>query len=1103
MAKNIKGKSLDDEVNAFEKALEIDLAENVREPENNFEQVEVVMPEQQPANDDDMFSVNQYDRRIEKSGKTSATTEWAPMVISAIWIGFIVGVFGIDIPQETNSIENWQTGNNMFVVLASLLPIIIMWSVMGNFKKNKELRRATQIVAEVARQFIQPDTRQMETVRATGQAVKIEMQSINDEMAVAVQRANELENILNTKMGELKNDYDNNEKNIEELANKLEEEKRKIIEQGKEMEVIIQNMNLDIQNNMVQSKSEMEENISKLQEQFANTLENANNEIKMSLNIAEQSLAESLDQKGQEVIVKLSETSNEIVHNIEHSAQRTHTDIGSIQNALDEHAAKIQSTIEQNKEDIYQNLNQQIIQTSQLLDTKTFDLTNTFAEKTQEVNDIINQQIGSTNEQADRISNAIDVKINNITRQIAEGASKVTQELNEKVENVEMGIGGLNVSLKEKLDQYSQLIEDVKQKMEIEFEGKNSDIKEVMQEQVGAVSLIIGSYLEQYQDTMNKETDKMAKKIDGKTSEVEEHLLASVLAMETQIGMTLELTDENIANKTKSVSDELSAQTDRLNKLLMEDTMPMLTDFQERGEIVADVMAERIKDASENATNVIEKSIVESGQKIESLVNRSNHDVDQITDLLDRLEQSNNRLSNLMESSGSNLKDAGNMLSAKSKEFGDAIGVLEQKIGTTSQVMAENYNGMKTVSEDMLAEIIKINTQFNEQGDNLSTIIQYLEKTQGKMSESFDQRKDTIEKLTQSLFEKSEQLEKLMGKFSNVLTESVAMAEGRAQSLTAGLAESVGQAAHEATQRFAKATNSMKNIAHEVRHDLSQTRDEIRKSIVTLPEETRETTNAMRQVVSEQIQALKDLNVIVNNATRFKDNPQITQIHNPNIQQTRPMEPIAQEYQYQQQAVNAHNEFQNNHNDPDDPFGLKKSFDEVRDFKNNLSNDNNVANPIMSAMEQNIAPAPALAPVPETNNDKRETWVSELLNRASEGENNDIGQRPLQSFAGDIAQALDTDVASELWHKYQKGEKYIFNSSIYNQNGKITFFNISQKYNDEIEFKQSADQYIEDFETMIKNMAENNKDNNAIMSYLVSDTGKVYTMLAHAAGRFG
>ena len=47
------------------------------------------------------------------------------------------------------------------------------------------------------------------------------------------------------------------------------------------------------------------------------------------------------------------------------------------------------------------------------------------------------------------------------------------------------------------------------------------------------------------------------------------------------------------------------------------------------------------------------------------------------------------------------------------------------------------------------------------------------------------------------------------------------------------------------------------------------------------------------------------------------------------------------------------------------------------------------------------------------------------------------------------------------------------------------------------------DRYIGDFESMMNDLRKREPDGQRVREYLTSDTGKVYTMLAHASGRFG
>ncbi|SCW99859.1 hypothetical protein DSM25558_0047 [Agrobacterium sp. DSM 25558] len=108
----------------------------------------------------------------------------------------------------------------------------------------------------------------------------------------------------------------------------------------------------------------------------------------------------------------------------------------------------------------------------------------------------------------------------------------------------------------------------------------------------------------------------------------------------------------------------------------------------------------------------------------------------------------------------------------------------------------------------------------------------------------------------------------------------------------------------------------------------------------------------------------------------------------------------------------------------------------------------------------------------------------------------------LNSLSVDIARAIDHDASVELWGRYQRGERDVFTRRLYTLKGQQTFDEIKRKYERETEFRTAVDRYISDFEKLLADVARTDRDRTVTQSYLTSDTGKVYTMLAHAAGRF-
>ena len=108
----------------------------------------------------------------------------------------------------------------------------------------------------------------------------------------------------------------------------------------------------------------------------------------------------------------------------------------------------------------------------------------------------------------------------------------------------------------------------------------------------------------------------------------------------------------------------------------------------------------------------------------------------------------------------------------------------------------------------------------------------------------------------------------------------------------------------------------------------------------------------------------------------------------------------------------------------------------------------------------------------------------------------------LDSLSVDIARMIDHDAAAELWDRYKRGERNVFTRRLYTLQGQKTFEEIRKRYRGDREFKQTVDRYIGEFERLLEEVSQDERGQAMARSYLTSDTGKVYTMLAHAAGRF-
>jgi hypothetical protein len=237
--------------------------------------------------------------------------------------------------------------------------------------------------------------------------------------------------------------------------------------------------------------------------------------------------------------------------------------------------------------------------------------------------------------------------------------------------------------------------------------------------------------------------------------------------------------------------------------------------------------------------------------------------------------------------------------------------------------------------------------------------------------------------------------------------------------------------------------------------------------VLDMPRETQETTSAMRRVVADQIKALNDLSDIVAKSGRSLDVAEPAQAPR-TLVRTAEAQPAPRAPEVPRMPT------------PTPPAAR---------VSGSLRQE---------TLRTVVEPAPAPPP--------RGGWLSDLLTRASRDEKPPAKAQPtiekLDSLSVDIARMIDHDAAVELWDRYKRGERNVFTRRLYTLQGQQTFDEIRRRYRRDDEFRATVDRYIDEFERLLDEASDSGRDQVAADTYLTSETGKVYTMLAHASGRF-
>jgi hypothetical protein len=520
--------------------------------------------------------------------------------------------------------------------------------------------------------------------------------------------------------------------------------------------------------------------------------------------------------------------------------------------------------------------------------------------------------------------------------------------------------------------------------------------------------------------------------------------------------------------------------------------------------------------------------------------------------LFERLREANIMLQEVLSGAHENMGALENTLMLRVSEFVTAMNDVTASTGDATGRVETNIANFRDITTQVIGDLSQLARQFDIHGRDLAKAVDIIDHSNQRSEDSVNERRVQLDSLVATLDIRTEDLEKRLNRFSGLLDESLEAASTRAREVarlvsessaegtraisdqyervrenaeeerrrasegmraiyeqTAGETQTLFQTANE---RFAEAAQGMKQMAAEMQRELESTRTELRRGVFELPQETAESAAQMRRVIVDQIEALAELNRIVAR-------------HGRNLDAVEPVRRVREEPALA--VVGGRNETPTRNE-----IGARS---ETIPRSEITPRNDSPPRPAQRSEPANFAPPPRRpAEAPSATSAPAAPargWLSDLLTRASR-EDGELAPREfpreqmrespgepapmrgndertprhsiesLDSLSVDIARMIDHDAAADLWDRYKRGERNVFTRRLYTLQGQQAFDDIRKKYRADREFKQTVDRYISEFERLLDEVSRDDRGQVVARTYLTSETGKVYTMLAHAAGRF-
>ena len=299
----------------------------------------------------------------------------------------------------------------------------------------------------------------------------------------------------------------------------------------------------------------------------------------------------------------------------------------------------------------------------------------------------------------------------------------------------------------------------------------------------------------------------------------------------------------------------------------------------------------------------------------------------------------------------------------------------------------------------------------------------------------------------------------------------------------------INQAIAATATEFGQTAQELRSTAQQVIKEVDFVRAELKRSILELPEETRQNADAMRRVVSDQITALNALADVVRRQAGAlglsgagvhvappppRENGKDNGAAKAEVAVAVPPPPSP----------------------PPARSGSRKSQSQPR---SEASEDQSLTavkgRPVDSlirgpAKEGSADLMPALAAGGNGRNKaaapprETETMVAKL-----------------NAAARDLVEALDGSTPSELESQYAAGEGHVYTHHLYLRRGNKMLKEVASRYERERQVRGRLDAFVRLFERLLDTVAEGPRGEDMVDACLNSESGKVYLLLGQASGR--
>ncbi|HEX9881984.1 MAG TPA: hypothetical protein VGA65_05700 [Hyphomicrobium sp.] len=615
-------------------------------------------------------------------------------------------------------------------------------------------------------------------------------------------------------------------------------------------------------------------------------------------------------------------------------------------------------------------------------------------------------------------------------------------------------------------------------------------IDKLSDQQVKLANVIEGASdnLTSLETSLASSVDHLETAVGGRTDQLQGLLQTYTAGLASALGSRADQLQTNLDDQLQRLDSSFADRTEALQTVFEEYARALDSSLANRAQELDHQLIDRTKsldDAFSTRLRLFDDSIMRSTAAIDAAV------VEKTQALTHALDEHTVRFSGTIGRQATDLDEA--LMHGINSVRRASENITRQSIKAMEGLSSQS-DMLKHISQNLLGQISGITGRFENQGQAILSAADALESANYKIDETLQSRHADLSRTLDRLSGKADEFAHFVEGYSSNLEGSLSEADMRARGEIERLRE---QAASESertledmrnrlssvsstmtselgslTDRFTMTSEEMRREAGRAAAEIAAEQDRLRAQLEHLPVAAQESSASMRRALHDQISALDQLSKLTSRAAVQRD----VQTPEDNPAAPPPLGP-----------------------------GGPPPVGGGRDPRSLSSLSTTIEQELGTRQRRQQRPPPGRA-APDT----REGWsLGDLLARAS------LDDDSAHATGGDahparaafnldleaIARGLDPATAAAVWSRLRAGQRGVMVRSIYSDRGRHVFDEVSQRCRTDVDLSHAISRYLSDFERAVSESDLRDPTGRLTQNQLVSDAGRVYLFLAHAAGR--